>query len=194
MRIHSAIVNSEAKALLKFTLIELLVVIAIIAILAALLLPALSKARDTARAIACASNEKQLCVMLINYVDENQGWCPNDGYTTWKLTAGKYIDQPKVKGIYLCPSQGEVSNANAYWTNYILSTGGGSNPTAPHGGVFYQEYSGATLIATNTSKYGSLLPQSIMCGEEGGTAVEVWNWLTPGKNCMTVNPCKLSNY
>ncbi len=59
-----------------FTLIELLVVISIIALLIALLLPALASAREAGRTVQCLSNERQLGIAVAAYVGDNKGWYP----------------------------------------------------------------------------------------------------------------------
>ena len=62
-----------------FTLIELLVVIGVIGVLAALVLPALSKAKDSARRVKCLSNQKQWYLGFIHYVDDHEGFTPWEG-------------------------------------------------------------------------------------------------------------------
>ncbi|MCF7853321.1 MAG: type II secretion system GspH family protein [Candidatus Pacebacteria bacterium] len=109
----------------KFTLIELLVVIAIIAVLASLLLPALKNARETARAIACMSQERQIGQCMVLYGSDNDGFFPPlmrgspkwhtvlvaDGYLSDANWPGDdnpgpwaYKPAPSPDSVFLCPT------------------------------------------------------------------------------------------
>lgn len=112
-----------------FTLIELLVVIAIIAILAAILFPVFAKAREKARQTSCLSNEKQLSLAILQYVqdyDETMPmYAPGNYAYNWDTACMPYLKNTQVLN---CPSATSSPGYTRYGVNYphLSWTGGGA--------------------------------------------------------------------
>jgi prepilin-type N-terminal cleavage/methylation domain-containing protein/prepilin-type processing-associated H-X9-DG protein len=131
-----------------FTLIELLVVIAIIAILAAILFPVFAQAREKARAISCVSNEKQIALAVVQYVqdyDENFPAQPEETAADNFDFQQSWIDQvqPYIKNLncFKCPDDNHtISTGSGPLTSYVANSAMGYDwkdpigATQPHGG------------------------------------------------------------
>ena len=115
----------HARSARGFTLIELLVVIAIIAILAAILFPVFARAREKARQAACQSNEKQLALGILMYMQDWDDVFPlysnvysgPGAYYYWPTVIQPYVKNTK---IFTCPTAPQIGyDYNAFgWAGY----------------------------------------------------------------------------
>ena len=145
-----------------FTLIELLVVIAIIAILAAILFPVFAKVREKARATSCSSNERQIGLAILQYVQDNDETFPNGTTYTGPVAnntgqgwAGQVQAYIKAKNLLKCPDESGSPTGTqvvvSYAMNNNIAAKSDALPTAPTSTIMAFEVNGGVADVTDGS-------------------------------------------
>jgi prepilin-type N-terminal cleavage/methylation domain-containing protein/prepilin-type processing-associated H-X9-DG protein len=167
-----------------FTLIELLVVIAIIAILAAMLLPALSRAKDKAKAISCANNNKQIALGMMMYSSDNNEYLPPLNTGTWPaytsnwwyrvLDTGKYLTASTTSNnVWRCPAVAD-RDISPVTVSTFLSPCEGYGPCEGNSfteGVFRYALNGTTPLGSKKLSQIKRVTQIWMIGDVGAPKV-----------------------
>jgi prepilin-type N-terminal cleavage/methylation domain-containing protein len=192
MKAPTTVSRTEQRA--AFTLIELLVVIAIIAILAALLLPALSRAKEKSKRIACVSNLKQVGVATLTYAGDNADYVVPAGNNSYPLQLnetdmsiqawqqlGLSVTQTNSRSVWGCPNRPEFPEFDPGYKQFLIG---------------YQYYGGiatwkntlgsfpsASPVKTTTSKPNWMLAADVVAKPDG------ISWIfptTPGSGWSTL--------
>lgn len=174
-----------------FTLIELLVVIAIIAILAAMLMPALAQAREKARQSACMANEKQIALGVLMYVDDSEerypvmyrlhtgvGGIGNVNYEYWPMMVQPYLGSTE---IFVCPTRKLGSWSWEYlgygYNYYYLGSPYGGHPGT-----------GCTKVASVKDPGGTLMVADGRGRANGSTMGPYGPYIYSGQVCYPGRP------
>lgn len=182
----------------SFTLIELLVVIAIIAILAAMLMPALQQARERGRSSTCTSNLKQIATANMSYSTDYEGYIPTNGTVLWNNTGAghwswaqnlsklRYLPD-KYESVAGCPSirispETINSNLNTYGVNMSyrhpvtdanISWHLDSTASARHGFIWTKQIAKLSQYPTHADTVGNT-------GKYVGYRYYLFNYATQG--------------
>ena len=154
--------NGKRTRLAGFTLIELLVVISIIALLIAILLPALGAARRSARDVACRSNLKQWGIALEAFKVDNDSLLPipqhivggsakdDPNRLMWYNALPEMIDAPRYTDVYDGSKTDEYTNENIWWCPEARNTFGPPGFTGAGNSFDY----GFNTVIEGTNSYG----------------------------------------